>query len=61
MSLNECKYFINYLDYENIDVYEDLMFINIEEGFIFVEIFESKKFFFKGYLYIIMYEKIKEI
>ena len=43
VSLNERKYPINYLEYENTDVYEDSMLINIEEGHTFVEIPESKE------------------
>ncbi len=60
VSLNERKYPINYLEYENTDVYEDSMLINIEEGHTFVEIPESKEFSFKGHSYTITYEKTKE-
>ncbi|MFG6687502.1 DUF3857 domain-containing protein [Mariniflexile sp. HNIBRBA6329] len=60
VSLENRKYPIEYIQYENLDEYFNTYNLFINEGMSFVEIPKNQKFTFKEHLYEISYSKVKE-
>lgn len=60
IKLETRKYPINYIKYENTDVYEEEILIIIPKGLSFVEVPESKNFKFKQHAYDLSYTVVPE-
>lgn len=60
IKLEDREYPINYIKYENADVYEEEILISIPDGLAFVEVPESKKFNFKKHSYDLVYSNVAE-